>query len=84
VVLSNHDTGVVTIVQAPNLVLWIVIAAGILLWILPSSGNPSIASEIVFQGGLLVWAGDEIFRGVGPWRRCLGAAVLAYELTTIL
>ena len=27
---------------------------------------------------------DEIFRGVNPWRRCLGGAVLAYELTTFL
>ena len=27
---------------------------------------------------------DEIVRGVNPWRRCLGAAVLVYELTTIL
>jgi hypothetical protein len=25
-----------------------------------------------------------ITRGVNPWRRCLGAAVFGYELTTIL
>ena len=53
----------VTIAQAPNLVLWVVIAAGILLWVLPSSGNPSAALGIVFKGGLLVWAVDEVFRG---------------------
>ena len=23
------------------------------------------------------WAADEVLRGVNPWRRCLGAAVLA-------
>jgi hypothetical protein len=80
----NRATGGVTIAQAPNLVLWVVIAAGVLLWILPSSGNLSVAIKIVFKCGLLVWAVDELFRGVNPWRRCLGAAVLGYELTTIL
>jgi hypothetical protein len=44
----------------------------------------SVALEIVFKDGLLIWALDELFRGVNPWRRCLGAAVLGYELTTIL
>jgi hypothetical protein len=80
----NRETGEVTIAQAPNLVLWVVIAAGVLLWVLPSSGNPSAALGLVFKGGLLVWAVDEVFRGVNPWRRCLGAAVFGYELTTIL
>jgi hypothetical protein len=80
----NRETGEVTIAQAPNLVLWVVIAAGVLLWVWPSRGSPAIALEILFKGGLLVWAVDELFRGVNPWRRCLGAAVLGYELTTII
>jgi hypothetical protein len=46
-----------------------------------ASGNLSVALEIMFKGGLLVWAVDELFRGVNPWRRCLGAAVLGYELS---
>jgi hypothetical protein len=80
----NRETGEVTIVQAPNLALWVVIAAGVLLWIWPEPGSPHSALENVFKGGLIVWAIDEIVRGVNPWRRCLGAAVLVYELTTIL
>jgi uncharacterized membrane protein YhhN len=80
----NRVTGAVTIAQAPNLVLWIVIAAGVLLWVWPSPGRTNVVLEIVLKGGLMVWAADEIFRGVNPWRRCLGAAVLVYELTTIL
>ncbi len=80
----NRETGEVTIVQAPNLALWIVIAAGALLWFLPKPAGPHSALEIVFKGVLIFWAIDEIVRGVNPWRRCLGAAVLAYELTTIL
>jgi hypothetical protein len=80
----NRETGAITIAQTPNIVLWIVIAAGVLLWVWPSSGSPSVVLEIVFKGGLLVWAVDETLRGVNPWRRCLGAAVMTYELTTIL
>lgn len=80
----NRDTGAVTIAQAPNFVLWVVIGSGGLLWALPSSGDLSVVLIIVFKCGLLVWAVDELFRGVNPWRRFLGAAVLSYELTTIL
>ncbi len=67
----NRETGAITVAQWPNLVLWIVIVAGILLRIWPSAGKPSVALTVVFKGGLLVWAADEIVRGVNPWRRRL-------------
>ena len=78
----NRETGEVTIAQAPNLVLWVAIVAGVLLWVWPPPGNPGVALEAVFKGSLFVWAVDEVFRGVNPWRRCLGAAVFGYQLTT--
>ncbi len=80
----NRETGAITIVQWPNLVLWIVIAAAILLWMWPSAGEIRFALTVVFRGGLLVWAADEIVRGVNPWRRCLGTAVAAYVIVTLL
>jgi hypothetical protein len=80
---ADSLTGAITIAQAPNLVLWIVIVAGILLWIWPSGGIGRFILTVVFKGGLLVWAGDEIVRGVNPWRRCLGAAVASYELAAL-
>jgi hypothetical protein len=80
----SRETGVITFAQAPNLVLWVVIAAGVLVQVFPSERRWSFALEFVFKGGLLIWALDELFRGVNPWRRCLGAAVFGYELTTIL
>jgi hypothetical protein len=36
------------------------------------------------KAGLIIWGADEIFRGVNPWRRCLGAAVVVYVVTTVL
>ncbi len=58
--------------------------SGILLWIWPTAGKFSTVLTVVFKGGLLVWSADEIVRGVNPWRRCLGAAVAIYELSTLL
>ncbi len=80
----NRQTGAITIGQAPNLTLWIVIVAAVLLWVWHPPGRLGTALEIILKGSLFVWAIDEIVRGVNPWRRCLGAAVLVYELTTIL
>jgi hypothetical protein len=34
----------------------------------------------VGRGALIVWALDELVRGVNPFRRVLGAVVLAVEL----
>jgi uncharacterized membrane protein YhhN len=80
----NRETGAITVAQWPNVTLWVVIVAGALLWIWPSAGRASIVLTVILKGGLLVWAADEIVRGVNPWRRCLGTAVAAYELTTLL
>jgi hypothetical protein len=79
----NRDTGAITIAQAPNLALWIVIVAAVLRWLWPFDGKLSEALTVVVKGGLLFWAADEIFRGVNPWRRCLGAAVVVYEIATL-
>ncbi|MGY4503134.1 putative membrane protein YhhN [Bradyrhizobium sp. GM24.11] len=49
----NRETGAITVVQPPNLVLWIVIVAGILLWVWPSPGMASLALTVAFKGGSL-------------------------------
>src|ERR1700744_2883701 len=38
----NRETGDITVAQAPNLVLWVVIAAGVLLWVFPATATPRI------------------------------------------
>ena len=37
----NRQTGAITVAQAPNLVLWIVIVAAVARWIWPSEGTLS-------------------------------------------
>ena len=76
----NRETGVITIAQWPNLILWIVIVAAALLWFFPFAGQADFALKIVTRGALVIWGFDEILRGVNPWRRCLGAAVVVYMI----
>ena len=80
----NRITGAITVAQAPNLLLWIVMMAGLLQWIWSPTGKAGSALTVVFKGSLFLWAVDEIVRGVNPWRRCLGATVVGYELAKAL
>jgi hypothetical protein len=80
----DRHTGGITVAQVPNLILWTVIVAAGLRWIWPPTSTSSSALTFILRGGLLVWATDEMLRGVNPWRRCLGAAVAAYEPATIV
>ena len=48
------------------------------------AGHLGAALQIVVRAAIFVWAIDEVWRGVNPWRRCLGAGVLGYELAAML
>jgi hypothetical protein len=80
---QNPETGAITIAQAPNLSLWIVIVVGALIWLWHPPDRLGVALEIIFRGALFVWAVDEVIRGINPWRRGLGTAVLCYALWTL-
>jgi hypothetical protein len=80
----NRETGAITIAQAPNLILWIVIVGSVLIWVCRPAGHLGAALEIVVRTAIFVWAIDEVWRGVNPWRRCLGVSVLGYELAAML
>jgi hypothetical protein len=69
--------------QNPNAALWIAIVTAGLAWMWPSAGAASAVVSNMCRSALLIWAGDEMLRGVNPWRRCLGASVGAYQLASI-
>ena len=73
---DSRQTGEITIVQVPNLPLAIFLVTAVASRLLADSTAGSVLS-VVSALALLVWAGDEIVRGVNPWRRILGATVLA-------
>ena len=80
----NRHTGRITIVQAPNLALWLFIVASVLRSLLDPSGGLRTALGGLATAGLLWWAVDEVVRGVNPWRRLLGGAVLAGQAVKFL
>jgi hypothetical protein len=80
---QNRETGAITIAQAPNLPLWIVIVVGALIWVGHPSDRLGVVLEVIFKAALFFWAGDEVLRGISPWRRCLGTTVLCYGLWTL-
>jgi hypothetical protein len=82
--LRSRTTGRITIAQAPNLPLGLFLAAVAARWLLTPDGWSATGLDVVATGGLVWWAGDELLRGVNPWRRLLGAAVLAGQLRRLL
>jgi len=72
----SRQTGRITIVQRPNVALLVWVGATVLRWLVRSAGDPTTALRVLASAALVFWAGDEILRGVNPWRRMLGAAVL--------
>lgn len=72
----NRRTGRITVGQWPNLTLSIFLAAKLVEGLAPP-GRVQAVAAVVAVLGLLAWAADELLRGVNPWRRALGALVLA-------
>ncbi|XUM20275.1 hypothetical protein ACRAVF_22190 [Bradyrhizobium oligotrophicum S58] len=79
----NRATGEITIAQMPNPALWIALVGSVAGWAWHPPGRTGDNLDCLVKASLVVWAVDEILRGVNPWRRCLGAAVLIYEVSTL-
>jgi hypothetical protein len=79
----SRRTGEIVIAQFPNLALLVFLAAAVARRLLDPSGDVDSALHAIGVGALLFWAGDELVRGVNPWRRFLGAAVLTAQLVAL-
>lgn len=78
----NRTTGHITLAQPPNLSLIIFTLLAVARWLFAPAG---VAGAVV--GGaagvaLAWWSIDELIRGVNPFRRMLGAGVLAWTLVS--
>lgn len=76
--------GRVVIGQFPNVALIVFIVATVLRWLLSPHGTAGVALDVVATGALVWWAVDEVLRGVNPWRRLLGSAVLTLVVVGLL
>jgi hypothetical protein len=80
---TNSDTGRLAVVQWPNLPLIIFLAATGARVLSHPNGTAGTAVAVVGEVALLVWSLLEIARGDSPFRRVLGAAVLAVTVAGI-
>ena len=72
----NRRTGRITVAQRPNATLAIWIVVTVVGLVFDPAGRVATALTIIGTTALAVWSVDEIVRGVNPFRRLLGAAVL--------
>jgi hypothetical protein len=79
----RSPNGRLTLWQLPNPALWVWLVT-LVLGKLDLSPAHTTAVDGIRHGALLVWALDEGVRGASPFRRVLGAVVLAAELASLV
>jgi hypothetical protein len=72
----NRRTGGITVAQWPNVALSVFIASSIERRLDIANGAPQTPLRLLSVVAILVWAADELIRGVNPLRRILGLGVL--------
>jgi hypothetical protein len=81
--LRSRRTGRITIAQWPNIPLWAFIVLTIVQWASHPSGTAASLLSGFTRAALLIWAVDEIARGVNPFRRLLGLAVASVVVVSL-
>ena len=72
----NRRTGAITIGQPPNPPAIVCAVAFGARAILRPSAQIGTGLGAIGTAAALYWAGDEVLRGVNPWRRAMGATAL--------
>lgn len=72
----DRTSGRVVIGQWPNPPLWLFGLLQAVAWMAGEANAIGRWAAVASWIALAVWAGDEVLRGVNPWRRCLGSVVL--------
>jgi hypothetical protein len=74
--LRDRETGAIVLAQWPNAPLLIFLVATVVRLVFSPTGAIGTMVSVVGTVALVWWAGDEILRGVNPFRRILGGTVL--------
>jgi hypothetical protein len=80
----DRRTGHITIVQFPNLALWIFLATVVVRWVHLTPSRARTTIDAVAVAALAAWAVDEVLRGVNPWRRVLGLGGLYFVVAGVV
>jgi hypothetical protein len=79
----NRRRGGITVAQRPNVRLGIYIVAAALPHVVHLHGTTKDAVQIIGETALILWAIDELLRGVNPFRRLLGGAILVATIVHV-
>jgi hypothetical protein len=79
----NRRTGGITVAQWPNVALSVFTAMSVALRLNIAKGTPQSALRLLSIVTILVWAADELIRGVNPFRRILGLGVLLATISGV-
>jgi hypothetical protein len=79
----NRRTGGITVVQWPNVAFSVFIALSVALRFRIQRGTPETTPRVLAAVALIVWAVDELVRGVKPFRRFLGLVVPVTTMSRI-
>jgi hypothetical protein len=82
-VFLNRSTGHFTVVQWPNVALFVFIGVSIAQHAFHPTGGIGSFARVLADLAILVWAIDELVRGVNPFRRTLGLAVIITTCVTL-
>ena len=77
----SRKTGLITIVQLPNLPLLIFLGTLVVERFVPDDHRALSILEWIGVIALGWWSLDEVVRGANPWRRLLGLGVGAFVVT---
>ena len=80
----SRTTGRITLVQLPNWLLAVWLLASAVLWLGHPWGWVRAVLVVLASAALALWAGDEVLRGVNPFRRLLGFAVLSWLVFSLV
>lgn len=84
----SRETGRIVAAQRPNALLIVFLATWMAgwgaTWLLAPDGIVERALFAASRVALALWAADELLRGVNPWRRGLGLAVIAYVAVQVV
>ncbi|HEY5108790.1 MAG TPA: hypothetical protein VII96_04195 [Acidimicrobiales bacterium] len=80
----NRSTGRITVAQRPNLSLILFAVLATARWMLAPAGAAGTALDVAAGTALAWWSIDELARGVNPFRRTLGAVVLALTAASLV
>jgi len=75
--LRDRTTGRIVVVQPPNAPALLASASVLAGRVATAAGRSARPYDAAAAAASIWWAGDELLRGVNPFRRLLGASTLA-------